>query len=249
MRSAQRKAFEAAAEGGGRAEARTLFQQLGYVIYYEGRLSARNVLVKAAAIDKLGRMGCPSSTAKLLPLLDHRDPEVLSVTVRALSRLGAKEGLLAIVDRLPLLLGGSLVTRKTMETALLNFGDAALPALLDYRADLADPWILSCVLETLSHLPPDARSAQLAVDQLASLNPEVRSKALKVLGRARAFSSEHLTGLIVPLLDDPVWFVRLQAAKSAGMLASAAAVRPLGRLLFDANWHVRSETAMAAVKA
>jgi hypothetical protein len=229
-------------------EARLLFQRLGYVTYYEERLAARNVLVKASAIDKLGRMCCSSSTAKLLPILDHQDPEILSVTVRALSRIGAKEGMLAIVERLPVLLGRSLVTRKTMETALLNFGEAAMLPLLEYRAELADPWIMSCVLETLSHLPPDARSARLAADQLTSPNPEVRSKALKVLGRARALSPEHLSGLVLPLFDDPVWFVRLQAAKSAGMLASKAAAGELGKLLFDKNWHVRSETALALTR-
>ena len=239
--------FAAIAEGED-GEARALFQRLGYVTYYEERLEARNILVKASAIDKLGRMRCPSSTAKLLPMLDQRDPEVLSVTVRALSRLGALEGLLAIVGHLPDLLGRSLVTRKTMETALLNFGEAAMPALLEYRAELADPWIMSCVLETLSHLPPDARTARLAADQLTSPNPEVRSKALKVLGRARAFSPEHLSGLVLPLFDDPVWFVRLQAAKSAGMLASKTAARQLGKLLFDRNWHVRSETALALAR-
>jgi HEAT repeat protein len=229
-------------------EVRTLFQRLGYVTYYEERLAARNILIKASAIDKLGRMHCPSSTARLLPMLDHQDPEILSVAVRALSRLGAKEGLMAIVGRLPVLLGRSLVTRKTMETALLNFGEAAMPVLLDYRADLADPWILSCVLETLSHLPPDARSARMAAEQLTSPNAEVRSKALKVLGRARPFTPEHLSGLVLPLLDDPVWFVRLQAAKSAGMLASKPAARQLGKLLFDKNWHVRSETALALTR-
>lgn len=229
-------------------EVRTLFQRLGYVAFYEALLADKNILTRASAIDKLGRMQCPSSALKLLPMLDHRDPEILSVTVRALSRLGSKEGMTAIIGRLPVLLGRSLVTRKAMETALLNFGEAVLPALLEYRAELADPWIMSCVLETLSHLPPDTRSARLAAEQLASPNPEVRSKALKVLGRARTNSPEHLSGLVLPLLEDPVWFVRLQAAKSAGALASTTAVRPLAALLFDKNWHVRSETALALTR-
>jgi HEAT repeat protein len=246
-RAVEEVLFAVTAEGTD-GEVRTLFQRLGYVTYYEERLGARNVLIKASAIDKLGRMHGPSSTAKLLPLLDHQDPEILSVTVRALSRLGAQEGLMAIVERLSVLLGRSLVTRKTIETALLNFGEAAMPELLDYRADLADPWIMSCVLETLSHLPPDARSARMAADQLASPNPEVRSKALKVLGRDRSLAPEQLSGLVLPLLDDPVWFVRLQAAKSAGMLVLKPAAHKLGKLLLDTNWHVRSETALALTR-
>jgi HEAT repeat protein len=240
--------FAVLAEGNYAGDARLLFQRLGYVTFYEERLVQRNVLNKASAIDKLGRMQCPSSTAKLIPLLDHQAPEILSVTVRALSRLGAQEGLLAIVERLPVLLGRSLVTRKAMETALLYFGEAAIPVLLENCAELADPWIMSCILETLSHLPPDSRSALLAAEQLASPNPEVRSKALKVLGRAPAISPEHLAGLVLPLFDDPVWFVRLQAAKTAGALALKPAARQLEKLLFDRDWHVRSETALALTR-
>jgi HEAT repeat protein len=85
----------------------------------------------------------------------------------------------------------------------------------------------------------------LALEHLQSPNAEVRSKALKVLGRAAANIPRHLDELVLPLLEDPVWFVRLQAAKSAGALALTAAARPLGRLLFDKNWHVRRQAALA----
>ena len=231
-------------------EIKSLFLGLGYVAYYENRLARRNVTIRASSVDKLGRMGCPSSTKKLLPLLDEKDPEILSVTIRALSRLGAKEGLTAIVERLPVILGGSLVTRKAMETALLNFGESAVPFLANYGVDHADPWIISCVLETLSHFPPDPQSTSLAIGQLGSPNPEVRSKALKVLGREGQPLPAHVAAIILQLLDDPVWFVRLQSVKlvSAAELIREKAAKRLEKLLFDENWRVRGEAALALTR-
>jgi len=237
--------FAVVSEGKFADKGRTLFQKLGYMAFSEEQLAGRNVLARASAIDKLGRMRCTASTPKLIPLLEEGDPEILSVTVRALSRIGTKEALAAIIGRLPDILGRSLVTRKAMETALLNFGEIAIPYLIGHHWERADPWITSCILETLSHLAPDARSVSLAIEHLQSPNAEVRSKALKVLGRADANIPRRLDELVLPLLEDPIWFVRLQAAKSAGALVLKATARPLGKLLFDKNWHVRRQAALA----
>ncbi len=216
--------------------------------FYGNRLDRRNVLDRASAIDKLGKMGCLLATSSLIPLLDDDDPEILSVTVRALSRLRAKEGLVAIVERLPVLLGKSLVTRKAMETALLNFGGEAIPYLTDYRENHEDAWVLSCVLEMLSFLPSDPRSLSLAINNLGSTNAEVRSKALKVIGSDGYAISSQASDLIVPLLQDPVWFVRLQAVKSVNKTSCESAAKLLEKLLFDDNWQVRSEAALALTR-
>jgi len=86
------------------------------------------------------------------------------------------EGLMATVERLPVLLGQGRVTRKAMETELLNFSKDAVSCLVEYHIQESDPWLMSCVLETLSHLPPDIRSFSLASQHLESANLEVRSK-------------------------------------------------------------------------
>jgi HEAT repeat protein len=229
-------------------ELKELFHRLGYVAYYENRLASRNLLIRASAIDKLGRMGTQSSLAKLLLRLNETEPEILTVTVRALSRIGAKEGLMAIMERLPVLLSQGQVTRKAMETALLNFSKDAVDCLVEYRSQDSDPWIMSCVLETLSHLPPDIRSFSLASKYLGSANPEVRSKALKVIGRVEAPLPASLPDLILPLLDDPVWFVRLQAVKSVHKLDCAKVAKSIGKLLFDNNWQVRSTAAFSLAR-
>jgi HEAT repeat protein len=240
--------FVVASEGKFAEQAKDLFQRLGYAAFYEKQLTRRNVLIRASAIDKLGRMRSTASTPKLLALLDEKDPEILSVTVRALGRIGTEDALTAIIGRLPHLLNRALVTRKAMETTLLNFGESAIPYLIGYQAESSDPWIISCILETLSHLASDARSVSLAIEHLQSPNAEVRSKALKLLGRAGKNAPRNLADLVLPLLADPTWFVQLQAAKSAGLLGLTAAAGPLGKLLFDKNWRVRGEAALALTR-
>jgi hypothetical protein len=153
-----------------------------------------------------------------------------------------------IIRKLPVLLGKGLVTRKAMDTALLNFGAAAIPYLIEYRCDGADPWIVSCVLETLSHLPPDVRSSEFAACYLDSQHAEVRSKALKVLGRPGATVPTESYPQVTRLLNDDVWFVRIQAVKVAERLTHETAAKPLGNLLFDRNWHVRDQAALALTR-
>jgi HEAT repeat protein len=159
--------------------------------------------------------------------------------------MGSKEGLRAVVDKLPFLLRQSLVARKTIETALLNFGPAAVPVLIDEHGESADPLVASCVLNTLSHFSPDTRAVFLAIERLSDADPEVRSRALRVLARAEKNLPAHLPTLVLPLLSDPVWFVRLQAVKAAGALPSEQAATAMGKLLFDPNWQVRSGAALA----
>ena len=225
-----------------------LFTELGYVSFYEDLLESDNKVVKESAIDKLGRMANPASAPKLLPLLESADPDILSVTVRVLSKLGSKDGLRAVVEKLPRLLGQSLVARKALETDLLNFGSAAVPVLIDLLGEHADPAVISCVLETLSHFPPDTRSVFLAIERLKDPDPDVRGKALRVLGRPEKNLPAHLPSLVLPLLSDPVWFVRLQAVKTAAALACEQGAAPLGRLLIDQNWQVRGEAALTLAR-
>jgi HEAT repeat protein len=226
-------------------EVTRLFAGLGYVAFYEERLAIGNKLVLESAIDKLGRMESEASVAKLLPLLDTGDPGVLAVTVRALGRIGSRAGLKALVEKLPVLLGRALVARKAMETALLSFGAAVVPVLIEHHGEHPDPLVVSTVLGVLSRFPPESRAVFLAIEHLKDPDPEVRSRALRVLARARENVPEHLPALVLPLLSDPVWFVRLQAIRAARALGCEQAAAPLGRLLFDENWQVRNAATQA----
>jgi len=229
-------------------EIKKLFSLSGYVSFYENQMKNRNVHVRALSIDKLGKMKSEASVSKLIPLLDEEDAEIVSVAVRSLSKIGGREGLQAIIERLDGMLVRSIVSTKALSMALQTFGADAIPYLVEQKTGRADPWIVSSILEILSRLSADPRSAHLAAEHLLSTNSEVRSKALKVLGRAEnVHAVQNLPELILPLLQDPVWYVRLQAIRSIRALGYEEAAAPIGKLIFDQNWQVRNEAAQALI--
>ncbi len=224
-----------------------LFDRLGYRAYNEGMLGNRDAIAKSSAVDKLGRMRCEASTGKLAPLLDEQDTEIVSVTVRALSKIGTREALEAVLERLPGLYSRSIVSRKSIESSLRNFGPAAAADLVRYGERYGDPVSRASVLEVLGILGgPEA--LPFAFRNLDHGDPEVRAKSLKVIGAAGGDLPSGEKDSVLPLLDDPVWFVRLQAAKALGILKHGKAVPLLAKRLVDVNWQVRNAAATAVVR-
>jgi len=231
-----------------RDEVYKLFFTLGYVWHYEKFIGYGNVQMRALSADRLGRMKSGSSVPKLIALLDEDNPEIVSVAVRSLSKIGGRAALQAIVERLPVILDRSIVTRKAMGMALQAFGADAISSLVEQKAGRDNLWVMSCVLDILSQLPADPRSVHLAAWHLSSMNAEVRSKALKVVGRAENVRAVHnLPELVLPLLQDPVWFVRLQAIRSIRALGYEASAPSVEKLILDENWQVRNEAAQALI--
>jgi HEAT repeat protein len=115
------------------------------------------------------------------------------------------------------------------------------------KANAASPRVVAVILGALSALPKNAAAVAFAADNLASEHPEVRAKALRLLGSAGGLSRGPAAdgSLAVPLLRDPVWFVRVQAARALQNLGDGRAARPVGALLFDGNWQVRMAAAAA----
>ncbi len=237
--------FELLAAGRREAEIRQLFLQLGYRDVYESRLKSRRTIAKASAADKLGKMQSESSTASLVKILNtEKRPEILTVTVRALCRIGSTDGLKGLLDRLPELYARSLVSQKTVDASLINFRQDAIPIIVSYGEKTGEPKIKASLLEVLSHLPATADSLSFAESNLRSPDAEVRARAIRVFGR-RAAEGVSRPELLIPLLQDPVWFVRLQAARAIENVKWEKAVDDLGVLLLDPNWQVRNAAARA----
>lgn len=223
-----------------------LFDRLGYRSYHERELGNRDVIAKSSAVEKLGRMRCEASTGKLVPLLDGQDARIVSVAVRALSKIGTREALEAVLERLPALYSRSLVTKKSIERSLRNFGPAAVPDLVRHGERYGDPVSRASVLEVLGILgAPEA--LPFAIRNLDHGDSEVRAKALKAIGAAGRDLPPGEKDRVLALLDDPVWFVRLQASKALGILRYDKAVPLLSKRLVDANWQVRNASATAVV--
>ncbi|MEW6068718.1 MAG: HEAT repeat domain-containing protein [Nitrospirota bacterium] len=224
-----------------------LFKRFGYITHYEKKLESRDIITRASAIDKLGRMSSESSADKLINMLKSENPEIISVTVRALGNIGYLKGLRSILEILPSIYEKWLITRRTLGTSILKFGQPAVPMLLDYLKKTTNTKIIAIILDVLSHLY-DKNSLPFALCYLEHEDAEVRAKALKVIETTANGTEDSTKAKIIPLLDDPVWFVRLQAVKAIGSVRYKKAVDTLGALLFDENWQVRNAAATSLTK-
>lgn len=231
-----------------RKEAQEILVKLGYITFYEKRLKSRNIITKSSAINKIGRMMSESSIDKLTDILKTKNIEAISVALRSLSKIGLIGGLKGILEHMPYLFKESLVAQKTVETSLTNFGAQAIPMLIEYGKKFIDPRITATLLEVISTLPLTKMSCSFAQDNLKSNEAEVRAKAVKVLGQASISYQEFDPGILLPLLRDHVWFVRLQAAKALGNLRYQKALDILGTLIIDENWQVRNAVSLSLTK-
>jgi len=228
-------------------EIKELFKRLGYVDYYEKKLRKKNRLIKAAALDKLGRMKSAASIEKIAGELRSHDPEIITVAMKALANIGTSQSLEIILDHLPLIYEKWLITRKAAENALLKYGEKAVPFLLDYLARTDNPKIIALVLDLLSHLKNE-KAWPIALNYLTHENPEVRVKSLKLL---EAFANRldlSETEKIISLLRDPVWFVRLYALRVLQQIKGNKVQYALASSLFDSHWQVRDEAARALAR-
>jgi hypothetical protein len=231
-----------------RTTIREFFQTSGYRSYYEKKLTSRNIITRATAIDKLGMMQSEVSVDKLVMMLKTKNTELISTAIRALSRIGTPKALVGILEHLPELYQNDLIGHKTVETSLRSFGIAVQPILVEYGMKFTDTRILSSLLEVMSNMPSTDASASFAVHSLNNPDVEVSAKALKLIGRSDpSFLRLDYNPLLQYLLD-PVWFIRLHAAKAIGKLRFQGAMDSLGNLLLDPNWQVRSAATAALIQ-
>ena len=228
-------------------EIKELFKRLGYIDYYEKKLRKRNPLIKAEALDKLGRMKSTASIEKIAGELRSTDPEIINVAMRALANIGTPQSLEIILDHLPLIYEKWLITRKAAENAILKYGEKAVPILLDYLTRADNPKIIAIVLDILSHLESE-KAWSIAFNYLSHEDPEVRAKALKLLETAADSFVLSKIEKITSLLTDPVWFVRLHALRVLQKIKANKVQYALASSLFDSHWQVRDEAARALTR-
>jgi len=219
----------------------SLLKSLGYISHYERMTRGKDRIQKAYAIDMLGKMRSEGSTDLLLSLLIKDEGEIVTVTTRALSKIGSKRALKAILSRMPDLLKDRHITRKALVTSLVQFADTGINILLDFYRESPHPWIKALVLDSLSHMR-NVETLPAAIEGLKDPHSEVRAKALKlvsVLGETISFDPTH----IYPLLIDSSWFVRLHAARALGNLRIEESAHLLRGMLMDSSWQVRNAAA------
>jgi HEAT repeat protein len=85
--------------------------------------------------------------------------------------------------------------------------------------------------------PYEALGEADLIDLTRDDDANVRAAAVEALGGR---SGEEAASAALALLDDPAWFVRVHAARSAGQLAGARGAFEITRRLGDARWWVRT---------
>ncbi len=225
--------------------ARRLFGAIGYTKYYQERLKKGSAIDMSAAADRLGRIGDPAAIEPLASLLLHKHSEVATVALRSLCRIGKSTALRLVLGVIPTLVRDGHVSIKAIQTSLLLFDPWASEPLLQFAKDSEDPKIIALVIETLIGFPFRREMFDYGLTCLTHPDPEVRGKALRLLAQEGKESFTCDGDVFVPLLNDPVWFVRLQAAKTLGKMRCENFIDMLKKLSLDERWQVRDAAAFA----
>jgi len=216
---------EASAGVGGPREARRLIDRARRPSRTE-----RGTWRRIAALDRLVHARDPAMRGLLRAAVSDPDEKVAAAGVRALADVGDDWA----VDVLLGALREGRVQRSRVASQLEHLaplpGGRLLPLLRD-----SDPAVRFWGATLLASYPGigDARLVMMTHDR----DPNVRAAAVETLG-TRDTGSARVA--ILASIDDPVWYVRVHAARSAGQLLGAEAAPSLVRLLADTRWWVRT---------
>jgi HEAT repeat protein len=219
-----------------------LYRSLGFLQADLKRLGSWRSMRRASAAADLGLIRTVDAVPALSKILDDPDVRVRQTAVWALGQVGGPETLAALVR----LLGdpSRIVARRVLEV-LAERGQEIQAAIMTYAARTAVRAGRLAAIELLGWLRV-AEAAELLVDFMGDLDPEVRVKSVKA---AAAIGDPRFLDVFHRLLDDPRWEVRCQAAKGLGVFGSPASVPRLDQSLRDPSWWVRFYAATALSEA
>jgi HEAT repeats len=180
----------------------------------------------------------PSECRALAAALGDRNDDVRLAAVTAVS---------ARADELAAeLLAGALAQRWTgrarVATELERLPDRHVGPLLekllaDRRPDVRF-WALQVIGRRQASLPPTVVN-----DLLEDPSPDVRAALAEALPQI----AEHPASLLLRLLGDDAWYVRVHAARSLGEAHVTPAAPAIAELLHDESWWVRDAAEKALV--
>lgn len=205
--------------------------------YLRALRTERRWVRRAAAAEMLGWTGSPRVVPALLEVaLDAvgEPPPVRAVALRSLERVRHPDAAPALIEALS---SAETWFPPRAAAALGRIGPGAVEALVRELADPARPaasrrWSAAILGEI-----GDRRAIRPLHEALGDVDPELRARAAKALGRLRDSSS--VAPLLDRLLTDPSSFVRTSVARALGFLPARETVEFLARALSDPEWWVR----------
>jgi len=226
------------------------------------RVKRLHFLIRSKSAENLGLVRHEASWPLLVKALDDPNPDLQVVAVRSLAAIHHPGSFLPLVEHLhkAVLDPTSNLSVRTLKSALVGF---SLQSAGDLRGSLrhTNPRIRFLATDVMREIVereaagrPEFRLAsgnfkeEISEIFLADLpfddNPDVRARSAPVIAR---LAGERAASMLLKLLEDPVWFVRLHAVRSfAGNRFLPYAAR-ISKALTDTNWRVR-ETAVRTLR-
>ncbi|MGH7273506.1 MAG: HEAT repeat domain-containing protein, partial [Nitrospiria bacterium] len=133
-------------------------------------------------------------------------------------------------------------SRRVLMTALISYGESAVPLLIGKLSDPSDA-VRGLAAGILGEIP-NSQALPALIKSIEDPSPEVRARAAYALGR---IGQPLAVKSLIAALSDPFWYVRLQAARSLGRLASPRAIYDLWLRLTDPHAQVRLAAAESLV--
>jgi HEAT repeat protein len=186
---------------------------------------------RITAINRLASMRHPATRHVLYHALWHSDAEVAAAAIRSLGALGDPWAMELLVAALR----DGRVPRSRVAAQLERLGAEPGYLLLPLLRD-SDPTVRFWAATLIG--PYEALGRDDLVALTRDEDPNVRAAAVEALGSRSG--DDAAVAAAVSLLEDPVWFVRVHAARAAGHLSGAAATPAIGNLLADEKWWVRT---------
>lgn len=222
------------------------------------RVGRLKFLIRAKAADNLGLVQHRPSWPLLVKALEDPHPDVQAVAVRSLAAIKEPDSFGPLLERLHevLLKPAARLSLRSVKTALVSFPLKQAPGLLSSlthshrRVRFLATDIIREMVERQStveedfvldakNFPPEL--AEVFVGQLCfDENPDVRARAAPVISY---LSDPRSTPVLLTLLEDSQWFVRLHAVRALAKRKFLPQAQQVAQRLTDPHWMVREAAA------
>ncbi len=222
---------------------RLFFDLLGYTDSYINTLNASKEWEQASALEKLSRLKCAKCLAPIIQALDSPKRDVRNMAAYALGEIRRKETAIQLIKHMKrVALNDEESSIRIIKSALISFGNSALPALTPELKN--NKWrVRAAAVDILSEIGTD-QVIQPLIDTLTDPERDVRAKAAKGLGKIRDVASVPALPLLSKTTDQ-FWVVRLHVVRALGMIKDPIAIECLSVRLGDNKWQVRNAAATA----
>lgn len=220
------------------------------------RVGRLGFLLRAKSAENLGTIQHQPSWRQLVKALDDSHPDVQGVALRALGAIGEPQSLPALIQRLQdvILNPETGLSLREVKRGLVAFPVKHATALLDClgHSHRRVRFLATDIIREMSEREaggdeefvfssevfPPALVEMFLAKLCFDANADVRARSAPVISY---LSDPRATPVLVTLLEDPEWFVRLHAVRAMAKRKYLPQLSRLAERLTDAHWMVRAD--------